>query len=80
MVYRIEGKKVIGLKQTIKHIKNGEGHCLYVAKDAEGKLINPIVKLAEEKLVKIVYVDTMKELGILCGIDVGATVALILHG
>lgn len=79
MVDRIEGKKVIGLKQSIKHIKSGKGQCLYVAKDADGRLVSQIIELAEEKLIKIVYIDSMKELGILCGIDVGATAALILQ-
>jgi large subunit ribosomal protein L7A len=79
MVRRIEGEKVIGLKQTLKHIKSGKGKCLYIAKDAEEKLTSPVIELAKEKSIQIVYVETMKELGVLCGIDVGASVALILH-
>ncbi|MFU0824312.1 ribosomal L7Ae/L30e/S12e/Gadd45 family protein [Clostridium sp.] len=79
MVRRIEGEKVIGLKQTLKHMKNGKGQCLYIAKDAEEKLTSPVIELAKEKSIQIVYVETMKELGVLCGIDVGASVALILH-
>jgi len=79
MVQRIEGEKVICLKQTLKHIKSGKGKCLYIAKDAEEKLTNPVIELAKEKSIQIIYVDTMKELGKLCGIDVGASVALILH-
>lgn len=79
MIHRIEGKKVVGLKQTTKHIKEGNGKCLYVAKDAEERLINPIIELANEKSLSIVYIDTMKELGKLCGIDVSAAVALVLN-
>lgn len=79
MIQRIEGEKVIGLKQTIKHIKDGRGQCLYIAKDADEKLINPVIELAKEESLQVIYVETMKELGILCGIDVGAAVALILR-
>ena len=49
MLDRIVGKKVIGIKQSTKLIKNGEGKVLYVAKDANAKLISPIIQLAEEK-------------------------------
>lgn len=79
MVRRIEGKKVIGLKQTMKFIKNSQGKCLYVAKDAYGKLTEPVIKLAKERSLEVEYIDTMKELGMLCGIDVGASVALFLE-
>lgn len=78
MVERLEGPKVIGLKQTLKHVKNGEGKVLYLAKDADVKLIQPIKDIVSNKSLKIFYVDTMKELGKLCGIDVGASVVLVL--
>jgi large subunit ribosomal protein L7A len=78
MVNRLSGKKVVGIKQTIKSIKSGEGSIVYIAKDADVKLVNSVEKLAMENSVEISYVDTMKELGKLCGIDVGAATALIL--
>jgi large subunit ribosomal protein L7A len=78
MVNRLSGKKVVGIKQTIKSIKSGEGRIVYIAKDADVKLVNSVEKLAMENSVEISYVDTMKELGKLCGIDVGAATALIL--
>ena len=43
------------------------------------KLVKSVEKLAMENSVQIAYVDTMKELGKLCGIDVGAASALILE-
>ncbi|MCY6371565.1 ribosomal L7Ae/L30e/S12e/Gadd45 family protein [Clostridium ganghwense] len=78
MFSRLEGQKVIGLKQTLKHMKNGDGQLLYVAKDADIKLVNPLIELANEQSLKIVFIDTMKELGKVCGIDVGASVVLVL--
>jgi len=77
MVNRIEGEKVIGIKQSLKSIRSGRGKCLYVAKNADMKLTTPLIKLANEKSLQINYIDTMKELGVLCGIEVGAAVALV---
>ncbi|MDT8715809.1 ribosomal L7Ae/L30e/S12e/Gadd45 family protein [Clostridium sp. 19966] len=78
MVERLTGRKVIGIKQATKSLKNHIGQTLYVAKDSDKNLTNPVISLAEETSVEIKYVDTMKELGKLCGIDVGAAVALII--
>lgn len=78
MVDRLLGKKVIGVKQSTKSLKNGEGILLYVAKDADITLINSVILVAKEKGIEVKYIDTMKELGKLCGIDVGAAVALLL--
>lgn len=78
MVQRFKQKKLIGIKQTIKGIKNEIGDILYVAQNADPKLVEPVIKLAKSNEIKIIYVDTMKELGKLCGIEVGAATALIL--
>ena len=74
-----EVKKVIGIKQCTKLIKNNEGKVLYVAKDANAKLISPIIQLAKEKNIEIVEVSTMKELGKIGGIDVNSSAILTLE-
>ncbi|MFD3155610.1 ribosomal L7Ae/L30e/S12e/Gadd45 family protein [Haloimpatiens sp. FM7330] len=75
MGYRLEGRKVVGIKQTIKAVKNDIVEEVYVAKDVEQKVIEPLIQLAKQKSLELVYIDTMNELGKLCGIDVGASVA-----
>ena len=77
MLDRIVGKKVIGVKQCQKLINNGK--VLYVAKDADSKLISPLLKLAYENNVEIVEVSTMKELGKMSGIDVKSAATLVLN-
>lgn len=77
MLDRIVGKKVIGVKQCQKLINNGK--VLYVAKDADSKLISPLLKLAYESNVEIVEVSTMKELGKMSGIDVKSAATLVLN-
>ncbi|MEW9095686.1 MAG: ribosomal L7Ae/L30e/S12e/Gadd45 family protein [Clostridiaceae bacterium] len=79
MLDRLEGKKVVGLKQSLKAIKNGSGKTVYVAKDADIKIYDQIKSAAEENSLEIILVDTMKELGRLCGIDVGAATAVIIN-
>lgn len=78
MIGKITGSKVVGIKQTTKALKNNEGKLLYVAKDADSRLVEPIIALAKAKSIEIVFVDTMKELGVLCSIDVSAAIALVL--
>lgn len=78
MVDRIKEKHVVGIKQAAKAISNDNCKTLYVAKDVEEKLVSPLIKKAMEKNVDIVYIDTMKELGRLCGIQVAASATAIL--
>ena len=78
MVDRLLGKKVIGIKQSTKAMKNGEGKIFYVAKNANDKMVTPLVELAEKCGIEIKHVKNMKILGEMCGIDVKSAVALIL--
>ncbi|MBZ4688692.1 MAG: large subunit ribosomal protein [Clostridia bacterium] len=67
--------KTVGAKQTKKAINNGKVQVVFVARDAEARVTDPLIKLCKEKGLEIVYVDTMKELGEACKIDVGAATA-----
>ncbi|KLE17392.1 MULTISPECIES: ribosomal L7Ae/L30e/S12e/Gadd45 family protein [Clostridium] len=78
MIDRIVGNKVIGIKQCTKTIKNGNGYVLYVAKDADKNLTKDLIELAIKENVKIVFINTMKELGKMCEIDVSASSVLVL--
>ena len=70
--------KVIGTKKTQKSIEKGQAQVVYVAKDAEERIVSPIVRLCEEKSLELVLVDSMSELGKACGIKVGAAAAAAL--
>ncbi len=78
MVQRLTEKKVIGIKQTLKAIKSGGCKTVYVAKNADDKLVEPVLKLANEASISVVYIDSMKELGKICGIEVGAAAVAAL--
>ena len=70
-----QGKKVVGIKQTQKALKDGAAVRVFVADDAEMRVIRPIIDLCSENGVELVNVPTMAELGSACGIEVGAACA-----
>ena len=51
---------------------------MYIAKDADAEVTNPVREGCARLRVDVVDVDTMAELGRACGIDVGAAVACVL--
>ena len=78
MINRLEGEKVVGLKQTVKAIKDDVVQLVYIAADAEKEIIMPVIDLLEEKQIKAIEVSSKKELGSMCGIDVSAAIACII--
>ena len=74
MPHRIEPAKqiVVGTKQTLKALQNGTASLVYVAEDAEERVVSPVKRLGAEKGIPIVPVATMAELGRLWRFDVGA--------
>jgi large subunit ribosomal protein L7A len=71
-------KKTIGTKQTMKAVEKNVAALVYVAKDAEPHVINPLINLCKEKGVEVITVDSMLELGKACGIEVGSASAAII--
>lgn len=69
--------KIIGTKQTVKALKSGQVVEVIVALDSDDKIKNRVIDVAKEMNVPIVTVDSMKELGKACGIDVGAATVAI---
>lgn len=70
--------KCVGTKQTLKAIETGKALMVYVAKDAEPKVIDKVVELCNQRQIELVFVDTMRQLGECCGIEIGAASAAIL--
>ncbi|QQY79420.1 large subunit ribosomal protein L7A [Keratinibaculum paraultunense] len=70
--------KVVGTKQVKRALSNGDAEIVYVAKDADKRIVEDIIKACEEKEVELVYVSSMKELGKACKIDVSAASAALL--
>ncbi len=73
-----KNKNVIGKKQTQRALAKDEAASIYVAEDADKKVVNDIIEISNEKKIEVVYVDTMENLGKMFGIDVKAAVAATL--
>lgn len=66
---------IIGAKQVGNAIKAGKASKVYVASDSDTNVIDPIIALANENGLPLVYIETRKELGSMCGISVKSACA-----
>ncbi len=71
-------KIVIGKKQTLRALSRNEAEKIYISKDADLYVTKPIADACKEQNIEIVYFNTMKELGLACGISVNAAAAAVL--
>ena len=71
-------EKVIGAKQVTRAVKNGSVSCVYLARNAEPKVIEPIMRQCSQAEVTTEMVETMEQLGRACGIAVGSAVVAVL--
>jgi large subunit ribosomal protein L7A len=70
--------KAVGIKQTVKAVESNAAKVVFIAKDADEKVIASLKELCLSKSVEIVYAESMKQLGKSCGIEVGASTVCIL--
>ena len=70
--------KVVGTRQTKKAIENGQAKHVYLAQDADSRVIDPIQQLCKEKGIDYEYIASKEELGRATGIDVATAVVAIL--
>lgn len=70
---------VIGIKQVTKALKRGQAKKIFIAADAEARVTEPLVKIANARKVLTETLSTMKELGAACGIEVGAAAVAVLE-
>lgn len=71
-------KKTIGVKQVTKAIEKDLVQAVYIAGDAEQRLVEPLQALCSQKKVAIEIMPTMVELGKACDIEVGAAAVAVL--
>ncbi|MCT4612784.1 MAG: ribosomal L7Ae/L30e/S12e/Gadd45 family protein [Clostridia bacterium] len=66
---------VIGVRQSLQALIDGNVIKLYYAMDAERHIIEEALSLARQKNISIVEVETMMQLGSFCDIKVKAAIA-----
>lgn len=74
-----KGRKVVGIKQLRKALKEDRIACAFFAEDAAPDLTAPLCAECTRLDVRQVSVPTMVELGKICGISVGAAAAGLLR-
>ncbi len=70
--------KIVGAKQVKRALNSSLVDIVFIAEDAEKKVIGEIEELSNIKHIQIVRVNTMENLGKACGIDINAAVAALL--
>ncbi len=75
---KVSNKRIVGLKQTVKAVRNGTAKRVYVAEDADDFIKKSVFDACSDKNLQIIYVNNMKVLGDACGIDIGASTAAII--
>ena len=73
-----EGKKVVGIKQVRKALREGRARKVFLADDADPALIEPLEQTCRDAGIEVERAGTMKELGRSCSIAVGAACAAVL--
>ncbi|WP_297294560.1 ribosomal L7Ae/L30e/S12e/Gadd45 family protein [uncultured Oscillibacter sp.] len=71
-------KRVVGVKQSRKAIREGRARRVFLAGDADPALTGPIAAECAAADIPVETERTMAQLGRACGISVGASVAVEL--
>ena len=72
-------KVVVGAKQLRKALNRGCARRVYLARNADPALTEPLVDLCQKKSVEFIWVCSMNDLGRACGIEVGAATATVVE-
>ena len=67
--------KVVGVKQTRRAVSDGSARRIFLARDADPKVTEPLADLCARRGVPVEWVPSMKKLGTACGIAVGSAAA-----
>lgn len=67
-----------GFKQTMKAVSARCAKKVYIADDCDPQLSDRILSAAKGGKAEIIRIESMRELGKLCGIDIGASCAAVI--
>ncbi len=68
-------KLVVGVKQTMRMLEKGMVSNIYVAEDADFFVTRTVIEAATAADIPIIPVESKKELGRMCGIEIGTATA-----
>ena len=73
-----QAQKVVGSKQARRALRDGRAKKIYIARDADPRILQPLVQEAVRAGVRVEQADSMKLLCEACGIAVGAAIAAVV--
>ncbi|WP_068677170.1 ribosomal L7Ae/L30e/S12e/Gadd45 family protein [Oceanobacillus sp. Castelsardo] len=76
-VTQVKSRLIIGTKQTLKAMKNGEVSEVFIANDADEHITQKVASLADELDIPCESVDSKRKLGVACGIEVDASAVAV---
>ena len=71
-------QRVAGVKQSIRAVRSGEAKRVFLAQDADPMLLQPLRTLCEVREIPVEEVRSMRELGEVSGIAVGAAAVAVV--
>ncbi|MBQ9967833.1 MAG: ribosomal L7Ae/L30e/S12e/Gadd45 family protein [Oscillospiraceae bacterium] len=71
-------RKVVGIKQLRRALREGQIEAVFAALDADPHLTEPLQAECGRVGAELIWVSSMAELGKACGISVGASAAGLL--
>jgi len=72
-------KVVVGAKQLRKALSRGIAKRVFLARNADPAITEPLEAMCKDHCVKCVWVKSMIDLGHACGIEVGAAAAAVIN-
>ena len=69
--------KTVGMRTTVRAIENGDVIHAFIANDADVFITRRVQELCQQKDIEYTRVDTMKQLGEACGVQVPTACAAI---
>lgn len=76
-VAQAKDRLLIGIKQSTKAMKSGDVSLIVVALDIDANLKVDIINLADEMNIPYEMVESKKQLGKACGIEVGTALVAV---
>ena len=70
--------RIVGIKQLRKALAGGKVKKVFIARDADPMLTEPVLAQCKKQQITVVSVPTMKQLGAACSISVDAAAAAIV--
>lgn len=70
---KVQRLRTVGVSTTLKALQRGQVIEVFLARDADRRVINPVLALCKGRGIKVNWVDCQEALGKACGLPVGAS-------